>query len=87
MEKKTNTTKKQTKTCAKKGKNTEKVMFTKDTTLGEVIATNEKAQAVLMGFGMHCFGCSMTQMETLEEASMVHGIELDLLLKKLNELK
>ena len=88
MEKKTQkTTKKDTKTCSKKGKNTEKVMFTKDTTLGEVLNANENAQAVLMGFGMHCFGCPMTQMETLEEASMVHGIELDLLLKKLNELK
>lgn len=59
--------------------------FTKDTTLGEVLKVSDKAQAVLMGFGMHCFGCPMAQMETLEEAAQVHDIELDFLLEKLNE--
>jgi len=62
-----------------------KQMFTKDTTLGEVLGAKPKSQAVLMGFGMHCFGCPMTQMETLEEAAQVHGIDLEMLLEKLNE--
>ncbi|MFR8169995.1 MAG: DUF1858 domain-containing protein [Marvinbryantia sp.] len=29
--------------------------------------------AVLMGCGMHCVGCLSSQMETFEEAVMVHG--------------
>ena len=33
---------------------------------------------------MHCFGCPMSQMETLEEASEVHEFDLNLLLDKLN---
>ena len=38
-----------------------------------------------MGFGMHCLGCPMSQMETLEEAAQAHDIDLELMLQKLNE--
>ncbi|MBR1925421.1 MAG: DUF1858 domain-containing protein [Clostridia bacterium] len=62
-----------------------KPQFTKDSTLGEVIQKKPDGVAILLGFGMHCFGCPVTQFETLEEAAMVHGVELDFLLKKLNE--
>ena len=61
--------------------------FTENTTIGEVIKTDKKLSEVLMGFGMHCFGCPMAQMETLAEAAAAHGIDLDFLLKKLNETK
>lgn len=58
--------------------------ITKDWTIGEVLEYNDDLADVLMGFGMHCFSCPLSQMETLEEASMAHGIELDFLLEKLN---
>ncbi|MBO4937038.1 MAG: DUF1858 domain-containing protein [Clostridia bacterium] len=64
-----------------------KVVFTKDSTLGEVMANCKKAEEILTGFGMHCFYCPMSQQETLEEASEVHGIDLDLLLEMLNKSK
>ena len=64
-----------------------KTVFTKDSTIGEVVSYNEDLAEILMGFGMHCFGCPMSQMETLEEASQVHDVDLELLLKKLNEVK
>lgn len=57
----------------------------KDWTLKDVIDENDDLTEVLMGFGMHCFSCPMSQMETLEEAAEVHGIDIDLLLKTLNE--
>ena len=60
--------------------------FNKDMTIGEVLETNPKAEAVFMGFGMSCCGCPVSQMETLEEAASVHDIELELMLEKLNEL-
>ena len=65
----------------------EKIMneITKEWTLGEVIQENEDLADVLMGFGMHCFSCPLSQMETLEEAAEVHGVDIDFLLKKLNE--
>ena len=59
--------------------------ITKETTLGEILKTYSNAQDVLKGFGMHCFSCPMSQMETLEQAAMVHGVDVDLMVDKLNE--
>lgn len=62
-----------------------KMIFTKDSTIGDVVNHDENLADILMGFGMHCFGCPMSQMETLEEAAEVHEIDLELMLQKLNE--
>lgn len=58
--------------------------ITKDMTIGEILRLNSGLAVVLMSGGMHCVGCPSSQMETIEEAAMVHGIELDLLLTRLN---
>ena len=58
--------------------------ITKDMTIGEILQLNQGLAPVLMAGGMHCVGCPSSQMETLEEASMVHGIETDVLLARLN---
>ena len=39
-----------------------------------------------MEVGMHCLGCPASQGESLEEAAMVHGIDADLLIAKINAL-
>lgn len=57
----------------------------KDMTLAEVLNYVDDAPQILMGFGMHCFACPSAQAETIEEAAAVHGIDLDLLLAKLNK--
>ena len=44
------------------------------------------AAPVLMEIGMHCLGCPSAQGETLEEAAMVHGIPVEVLMEKLNAL-
>ena len=62
-----------------------KVEVTKTTQIGEVLNINPAVKEVLMGFGLHCFGCPMSQMETLEEAAGVHGVDADLLVEKVNE--
>ena len=59
--------------------------ITKTTTIGQVLEINPNAEEILMGFGMHCVHCPMSQMETLEEAGSVHGIDVDLMVSKLNE--
>ena len=59
--------------------------ITKDMTIGEILNINKNAKTILSGFGMHCFSCPMSQMETLEEAGMVHGVDIDLMIEKLNE--
>ncbi len=60
--------------------------FNKDMTIGEVLDINPEASTVLTEFGMHCFGCPMSQAETLEEAASVHDADVDLIIKKLEEL-
>ena len=62
-----------------------KMIFTKDSTIGDVVEYNEDLADILMGFGMHCLGCPMSQMETLEEAAQAHDIDIELMLEKLNE--
>lgn len=63
-----------------------KVEIKKTMTLDEVLNLNPNAASILMGFGMHCLGCPCSRAETLEEASTVHGFDVQLLIDKLNEL-
>lgn len=60
-------------------------MITKDTTIGEVIRLDEKYVDILVGFGMGCVGCPSAQVETVEQACFVHGLDLEEVLAKLNE--
>ena len=60
-------------------------MVNKDTTLGDILRKYENAEEILQNFGMHCFSCPMSQMESVEEAGEVHGIDVDFMVKKLNE--
>lgn len=60
-------------------------MITKDMTIGEIVKKYPTSTEVLMAFGMGCVGCPSAQAETLEEAAMVHGINLDALIVALNE--
>lgn len=58
---------------------------TKDMLIGELIRKKPEAVEVLMSFGMGCVGCPSSQMESLEEAAMVHGLDLSKLMEALNE--
>ena len=58
---------------------------TKDMTIGEVIRVDQNIIAILMNFGMHCIGCPSAQAESLEEACMVHGLEVEVLVNQINE--
>ncbi len=60
--------------------------ITKETMIGELLNINlDVAAPILLGIGMHCLGCPSSQMETIEEAAAVHGIDADELVKTLNE--
>jgi len=60
--------------------------ITKDMTIGEILRTKPEAAPVLMGAGMHCLGCPSAQGETLEEAVMVHGMDIDSVMAELAKL-
>ena len=62
------------------------MQINKDMLLGELVVMDELIPQMLMGAGMHCLGCPSSQMESLEEACMVHGIDCDDLVSKMNEI-
>ena len=58
---------------------------TKDTMIGELLQINADIAPLLLGIGMHCLGCPSAQMESLEEAAMVHMMDCDQLVDRINE--
>lgn len=61
-------------------------MITKDMKIGEALQVSDLIAPILMRAGMHCLGCPASQMETIEEACSVHGIDCDTLIKQINEI-
>ena len=55
----------------------------KDTTIGEILEMAPEKAEILLEIGMHCLGCHASQMETLEEACGVHGIDVEEVIEKL----
>lgn len=59
--------------------------ISKDTLIGEMLKLDQNIAAILMRAGMHCVGCPSAQMESLEEAAMVHGMDADMLVQQIND--
>lgn len=57
----------------------------KEMTIGEVVRNYPESVEILFSFGMGCVGCPSAQAETIEEACKVHGINVDEVIKALNE--
>jgi hybrid cluster-associated redox disulfide protein len=58
----------------------------KDMRIGELLMVDDIIAPILLHEGMHCLGCPASQMETLEEACMVHGIDCEILTNQINEI-
>lgn len=65
--------------------NKETIQISKDMLIGELIQMHELIAPMLMRAGMHCLGCPSSQMESLEEAAMVHGLDADVLVAQIND--
>ena len=62
------------------------MQVTKETVIGDLIRENPESIRVLLEHGLACVGCPASQVETLEEAAMVHGLNIDSLMSSLQEL-
>ena len=60
-------------------------IVTKDSIIGDVLDYDSSVADIFFGIGMHCVGCPASRGETIEEAAMVHGIDSDELVTKINE--
>ena len=56
----------------------------KSTIFGELLQIDDNVAPILLNIGMHCLGCPSSQMETIEQAAMVHGIDPDMLVDEIN---
>jgi len=59
--------------------------ITKDMIIAEILEVNQNLAGILMASGMHCIGCPSAQGESLEEAAGVHGMDVNVLVDRLNE--
>ncbi len=65
-----------------------KKKITKQTKLGEIMQINPEAGMILFEYGLHCIGCGLASMETLEQGCLAHGMgkkEMEELIEKLNK--
>ena len=58
---------------------------TKDMLIGQLLVLDPNIAPILMRAGMHCIGCPSSQMESLEEAAMVHGLDAQVLEDQIND--
>ena len=61
------------------------VNITKDTIIGDILDIAPQTAPIFMSIGMHCLGCPSSRGETVEEACQVHGVDVDALLRAVNE--
>ena len=58
--------------------------ITKETLIGEILNLDASTAPFFLEMGMHCLGCPASRGESLAEACMVHGVDPDVLVEKLN---
>lgn len=58
--------------------------ITKDLTIGDVLDADRSLAPYFLEMGMHCLGCPSARAETIEQACLVHGVDVDELVEKLN---
>lgn len=57
--------------------------ITKDTIIGDILDFDTETAPYFLEMGMHCLGCPASRGESLEQACMVHGVEPQTLVEKL----
>ena len=57
---------------------------TLETVIGDIVDADENTADIFLESGMHCISCPVSRMETVEEAALVHGVDADELVEKLN---
>ena len=57
----------------------------KEMIIADILSVDPSIAPILMAAGMHCIGCPSAQGESLEDAAMVHGLDADILVNRINE--
>lgn len=60
--------------------------ITKDTLISDILKSFPKSLEVFEKYNMACFSCMGVQKETLEKGSLMHGLDVNELIKELEVL-
>lgn len=60
-------------------------MITRDMVIQEIVVKYPQTLPIFGQFNMGCLGCSGALFETLEQGASAHGIDVDAMLKALND--
>ena len=58
----------------------------KDMIINDILQLHPEVAAILFKSGMHCVGCPSSRGETLEEAGMIHGLDVDKIIEEIKAL-
>lgn len=61
-------------------------MISKDMIIKDIVEKYPQTLPVFGQFQMGCLGCSGALFETLEQGAMVHGIDVEAMVKALNQI-
>ena len=59
---------------------------TLETVIGDIVDCDENTADIFLASGMHCITCGVAIYETVEEASYVHGLDPDDVVKVVNDM-
>lgn len=65
-----------------------KPLITKDMLVSEIVSKHPTTVPIMLAYGLHCFECGASELETLEEGTIGHGMtqdDLEMILKDVNE--
>lgn len=57
--------------------------ITKDSVIGDILDYDRTTAEYFLEMGMHCLGCPASRGESIEQACAVHGVDVEELIKKL----
>ena len=60
-------------------------MITKEMSITDIVEQYPQTVDVFQRYGMHCFGWMAARFENLEQGALAHGLDVDALIKDLND--
>jgi hybrid cluster-associated redox disulfide protein len=65
---------------------TQEQTITAEMTIGEVLKEYPESLKVFLTHGLMCVGCAVARFENIRQGATAHGINVDALIKDLNEV-
>ena len=60
------------------------MVVTKTTKIGDILDADKGTAPFFLNMGMHCLDCPSARNESIAQACMVHGVDVDDLIEELN---